>query len=126
MAKHPLIFQLFVVSVDFNTTRRPNRPYYGLNKLLKGLGGVITPTHQIKLLLSPFTAKKIRDDIKTYVLATGDRVYVGKIASGSAWHNLLKVSTADLKLILKAWAKGAEPTRPELAAARKAIKGLLP
>jgi len=126
MSKRPRKFQLFIVSVDFDTHRRPP-PYYQLKKLLKRLGGVIRPTHQITLLLSPFGPVRIRDDIKTRVLLPGDRVYVGKIAKGSAWYNL-KINSTKLKAILKTFAQGAEPDDEDemVMAARKAIKGLLP
>jgi hypothetical protein len=126
MAKRGRKFQLFIVSVDFATNRRPQPPYSQLETFLSTLGGVITPTHQIRLLLSPFSAVKIRDDIKAAVLRAGDRVYVGKIAKDSAWHNLLKITNARLKAILKTFAKGAKPEMTYVTAARKAIKGLLP
>jgi hypothetical protein len=120
-----LNFQLFIVSVDFDTTRRV-APYYALKKLLPTMGGVLAPTHQIRLLLTPLSAKTIRDTIKRKLLRNGDRVYVGKIAAGSAWHGLLRISNAKLKTVLRVWAKGAEPAKADLAAARKALKSLLP
>jgi hypothetical protein len=121
-------FQVFVVSADFKTNRktRPRDPYRALARLLSGLGGVLAPTHQMRLLVSPYRAVKIRDGIKASILQRGDRVYVGKIARGSAWHNLLRISNAKLKKILTTWAKGVEPTEAEVAAARRAISRLLP
>src|SRR5258706_9200843 len=121
MASSRPTFQLFVVSVDFNTKRRPKPPYSDLDNLLKALGGVLTPTLQIRLLLSPSSAKKIRDQITASLLRAGDRVYVGKIAKGSAWHNLRHISSAQLRRVLKTWAMGAEPTKAEITAARPAI-----
>jgi len=119
-------FSLFLVSVDFDTTRRARPPYYLLKTTLQGLGGVLKPTYQITLLLSPLTASKIRDKIRSSLLNSGDRVYVGKIAAGSAWYNLLNVSNKELKAILRTWAGGATPSASDIKAAAHAVKGLLP
>jgi hypothetical protein len=82
-------FQVFVVSADFKTNRktRPRDPYRALARLLSGLGGVLAPTHQMRLLVSPYRAVKIRDGIKASILQRGGRVYVGNIARGSAWQS---------------------------------------
>jgi hypothetical protein len=63
-------FQLFIVSVDFDTTLR-QPPYPQLDTFLSTLGGVLKPTHQIRLLPSPFTASKIRTDIRNHFLQAG-------------------------------------------------------
>ena len=123
-AKSAAKFQLYVISVDFDTKikSRHNPPYYRLKKLLSIMGGVVGTTHQIKLLLSPLSATKIKNRIKSIIILKRDRVYVGKIAKGSAWHNLLTISNEQLKEILRVYAKGAVPTKSYLAAARKALK----
>jgi hypothetical protein len=76
--------------------------------------------------LSPLSAIKIRNRIRATVLRTGDRAYVGKIAKGSAWYNLLKINNAKLKDILQTYATGAKPEGSDVKAASRALKGLLP
>jgi hypothetical protein len=125
MAKRSKKFQLFIVSVDFDTRSR-TPPYYRLKIVLARLGGVIIPTHQIRLLLTPFSATMIRDNIRRAVLRGQDRVYVGKIAKGSAWHKLSKISNNKLKAILKNFAAGAQPEKTYIMAARRAVEGVLP
>jgi hypothetical protein len=126
MAKRAKRFQLFIVSVDFDTKlRKP--PYPQLDAFLSTLGGVLKPTHQIRLLLSPFTASRIRTDIRNHLLRAGrDRIYVGKIARGSAWYNLLGISNSKLKAVLRTWAQAAVPNEADIAAARSAVRYLLP
>lgn len=127
-ANRPRSLQLYVVSVDFDTTiiGRRSLPYYQLKQELVALGGVVSATHQIKLLLSFRNATFIRNRIKKIVVRKRDRIYVGKIAKGSAWHNLLRISNAERKRILRVYAKGVEPSKTDIAAARKALQGVLP
>jgi hypothetical protein len=122
----PRKLKLYVVSTDFDTTGGRTPPYYQLKTLLEGMGGVISATHQITLLLTPLSAVDIRDAIAAQVLGRRDRVYVGKIAKGSAWRNLRGISNVRLKDILKMFASAAEPTKAEIASARKWIEGLYP
>jgi hypothetical protein len=129
MAHRPLQFELFVVSVDFDTHVRPyQRAYYQLRKLLPTLGGVLPVTHQIRLLVTPLSARQIRNRIRHQILRSrsDDRAYIGKIAKGSAWFNLLRINNTTLKQILLVWAQGRSPTRDQVRAARQALRGLLP
>ena len=112
--QHVPTFEVFLVSVDFDTKikTRSNPPYGPLANLLRGLGGVLAPTHQMRLLVSPYRAVKIRDTIKASLLRGKDRVYVGKIAPGHPPGTTCFVSqTPNSKKILRTWAKGVEPTR---------------
>jgi hypothetical protein len=128
MAQKP--YRLYFVSVDFDTkaTRRRSMSWY-YNKLrttLARLGGVLGPTLQVKLLLTRHSAARIRDQIKKFTHPSKDRIYVGRIARGSAWKNPLRVSNERLKQILKVYAGGVEPTAKEIKAASFALKGLIP
>lgn len=120
-------FYLYIVSVDFDTkVVRSRSPYYRLDQVLNELGAVLGPTLQIRILLSPLKAPAIRDRIEGDVLEDEDRVYVGKIARGSAWRNLHRVTSKELKLALATWAKGSTPTRVDVEAAKLALKDRFP
>lgn len=129
MAKATKPYKLYFVSVDFDTkAMRPrslNWYYVRLKKILPMLGGVLGPTLQVKLLLTRHSAVYIRNQIKTFTLPKSDRIYVGRIAKGSAWTNPLRVTDKRLKQILKAYAGGVEPSAKEMKAASIALKGLV-
>ncbi len=92
---------VYVLSVDFRPSATAGNLYRRLLKEIVKIGVAIKPTKQMFLLVSPLSAKQIRDHLYKTVLRKSDRAFVAKLAKSYAWRNSLPSDRVRLKVALK-------------------------